>query len=50
MVALGDAGTLAELYANLTSDDAENAWPNFQAAVKSLPNGITSDDPFHGLN
>jgi hypothetical protein len=50
MVALGDAGTLAELYANLTSDDAENAWPNFQAAIKGLPNGVTSDDPFHGLN
>jgi hypothetical protein len=48
MVAVGDAGTLAELYANLTSDDAENAWPNFQAAVKSLPNSITNDDPFHG--
>src|SRR5579864_7414292 len=48
MVALGDAGTLAQLYANLTSDAAANAWPKFQNAVKALPNGITSDDPFGG--
>lgn len=46
MVALGDAGTLAQLYANLTSDAAANAWPNFQAAIQNLPNGVTSDDPF----
>jgi hypothetical protein len=48
MVALGDAGTLAQLYANLTSDDIANAWPAFQAAVQALPNGVTSDDPFGG--
>ena len=46
MVALGDSGTLAQLYAKLTSDSASNAWPKFQAAIQSLPNGITSDDPF----
>jgi hypothetical protein len=46
MVALGDAGTLAQLYANLTSDAASNAWPNFQNAIQALPNGVTSDDPF----
>jgi hypothetical protein len=46
MVALGDSGTLAQLYANLTSDDAGNAWPNFQTAIQNLPNGVTSDDPF----
>src|SRR6202140_345386 len=46
MVALGDAGTLAQLYANLTSDAAANAWPKFQNAVKALPNGVTNDDPF----
>jgi hypothetical protein len=46
MVSLGDSGTLAELYANLTSDSASNAWPKFQAALKSLPNGVNSDDPF----
>jgi len=49
MVSLGDAGTLAQLYANLTSDSATNAFPNFQAAIQNLPNGITSDDPFGGL-
>lgn len=48
MVALGDAGTLAQLYANLTSDDIANAWPAFLAAVQALPNGVTSDDPFGG--
>lgn len=49
MVTLGDPGTLAQLYANLTSDDATNAWPKFKAAVKALPNGVTSDDPFGAL-
>jgi hypothetical protein len=49
MVNLADAGTLAQLYANLTSDNAANAWPNFQNAIKSLPNGVTNDDPFNGL-
>jgi hypothetical protein len=49
MVNLGDAGTLAQLYATLTSDDAANAFPKFQAAIQNLPNGVTSDDPFGGL-
>jgi hypothetical protein len=48
MVALEDSGTLAQLYANLTSDAASNAWPNFQAAIQNLANGITNDDPFGG--
>lgn len=46
MVALGANGTLAQLYAKLTSSPASNAWPSFQSAVKALPNGIISDDPF----
>jgi len=46
MVGLGDAGTLAQLYANLASDPASNAWPNLQNAIQALPNGVTSDDPF----
>jgi hypothetical protein len=46
MVALAAAGTLAQLYAQLTSSPANNAWPAFQAAVQALPNGVTSDDPF----
>ncbi len=48
MVGLGDGGTLAQLYANLTSDAASNAWPKFQAAIQNLPNGVNNDDPFGG--
>jgi hypothetical protein len=48
MVALGNGGTLAQLYSNLTSDSASNAWQNFQSAVQALPNGVTGDDPFGG--
>jgi hypothetical protein len=48
MVALGDSGTLAQLYANLTSDTSANAWPNFSAAVQALSNGVINDDPFQG--
>lgn len=50
MVNLGDGGTFAQLYANLTSDDPANAWPNFQNAINNLPNGITNDDPFNGMS
>jgi hypothetical protein len=46
MVALGDSGTLAQLYAKLTSDSASNAWSKFQNAIKALPMGVTNDDPF----
>jgi len=50
MVSLGDGGTFAQLYGSLTSDNAANAWPNFQNAINSLPNGVTNDDPFNGLS
>ena len=46
MVTAGDGGTLAHLYATLTTDAAANAWPKFQAAIKALPKGVTTDDPF----
>lgn len=46
MVNLGTNGTLAQLYAQLTSQPSSSAWSNFQAAVQALPNGVTSDDPF----
>ncbi len=46
LVALGTAGTFAQVYANLTPDSSSNAWPKFQSAVQALPNGVTSDDPF----
>jgi hypothetical protein len=49
MVALGDGGTLAELYAALTGNPAADAWPSFIAAVQALPGGVTSDDPFGAL-
>jgi hypothetical protein len=49
MVNLGDAGTLAQLYASLTGDAAGNAWTNFQNAIQNLPNGVPNDDPFGGL-
>lgn len=49
MVALGDGGTLAQLYANLTGDAASNAWQNFQNAIQALSSGVTSDDPFGAL-
>jgi len=48
MVALGDQGTLAQLYGNLTGAVTSNAWPTFLAAVQALPGGVTSDDPFGG--
>lgn len=50
MVSLGDSGTLAALYAQLTGDAATNAWSKFQAAVQALPGGVTSDDPFNGFS
>jgi NADH:ubiquinone oxidoreductase subunit D len=50
MVSLGTSGTLAQLYANLTGNAASNAWPNFQAAVQNLPNGVTDDDPFNAMS
>jgi hypothetical protein len=50
MVSLGDSGTLAQLYANLSSDSASNAWPNFQTAVQGLANGVNTDDPFGGAS
>jgi hypothetical protein len=46
MVALGDAGTFAQLYAQLTGSPAASAWPAFRAAVRALPGGVTSDNPF----
>jgi hypothetical protein len=48
MVALGDGGNLAQLYAKLTGDWAANAWHRFTDAVNALPGGVTSDDPFGG--
>jgi hypothetical protein len=46
MVSLGDAGTLAQLYAKLTGNPASQAWTTFHNAVLQLPGGVTNDDPF----
>jgi hypothetical protein len=48
LVKLTAKGTLAQLYAILTSQSRNNAWPAFQAAIQALPNGVTTDDPFNG--
>jgi hypothetical protein len=45
MVKLGTAGTLAQLYATLTSNPQSDAWLKFDAAARALPR-ITNDDPF----
>jgi hypothetical protein len=49
MVGLGDAGTLATLYAKLTGNPAQSAWTDFQTAVNGLAGGVTNDDPFNGI-
>lgn len=49
MVQLGDSGTLAELYAQLTGQPSSEAWTTFLAAVKALPGGVTSDNPFDAV-
>lgn len=46
LAAAGAGGTLAQMYADVTSDSASNAWPKFSAAVNALSGGVTSDDPF----
>jgi hypothetical protein len=49
MVRLGDSGTLAQLYGQLTGSTSGDAWPAFNAAVRGLAGGVTSDDPFNAL-
>ncbi|MVU83240.1 hypothetical protein GPX89_39135 [Nocardia sp. ET3-3] len=49
MVTLGDTGTLAQLYAELTGNPATAAWDTFCTAVHALPTKITTDDPFTAL-
>ncbi|MGZ6571816.1 MAG: hypothetical protein ACXVHJ_12210 [Solirubrobacteraceae bacterium] len=49
MVALGDSGTLAQLYSQLTGNPTSDAWSRFTAAIDTLPGGVTSDDPFNAL-
>ena len=50
LVALGSEGTLAQLYANLTGNDADTAYPTFMGAIRGLSGGVTNDDPFGGLS
>jgi hypothetical protein len=49
IVALGDNGTLAQMYERVTSNAATEAWNAFVNAVRALPGGVTSDDPFGGM-
>lgn len=49
MVRLGDSGTLAQLYAQLTGNPATDASSSFSSAINGLPQGVTSDDPFGAL-
>ena len=50
LVRLGDTGTFATVYADLTGKPAADAEPSFVQAVKGLPGGkVTSDDPFQGF-
>lgn len=46
MVNLGSDATLADLYAHLSGDQPQHAWPAFQTAIQALPNGVRNDDPF----
>ena len=48
IVTLGETGTLAQLYEDLSAGSADTAWVNFQAAIQNLPNGVNNDDPFGG--
>jgi hypothetical protein len=50
MVALGDSGTLAQLYGQVTGNPATAAWSQFTAAINALPGGVTTDDPFNALS
>ncbi len=50
MVGLGDSGTLAQLYGQVTGNPATAAWSNFTAAINGLAGGVTSDDPFDALS
>lgn len=49
MVSLGDSGTLAQLYGQVTGNPATSAWSGFTTAVNALSGGVTSDDPFNAL-
>ena len=50
MVSLGDTGTLAQMYESITSQPSTGAWSAFLSAVRALPGGVTSDDPFGGAS
>jgi len=50
MVSLGDQGTLAQLYSQLTGNATSSAWSSFIAAVQALPAGVSNDDPFGGAS
>jgi hypothetical protein len=49
MVGLGDSGTLAQLYAQLTGKAATDALPTFMAAVNALPDITNFNFNFHSV-
>jgi hypothetical protein len=49
IVGLGDGGTLAQLYQQLTGNPSSSAWSDFTVAINALPGGVTTDDPFNAL-
>jgi hypothetical protein len=50
LVALGSAGTLAQLYTSLTGNDADTAYLTFMGALRGLTGGVVNDDPFGALS
>jgi hypothetical protein len=50
IVALGDGGTLAQLFGRVTGNPDTDAWSQFTAAINALSGGVTSDDPFGALS
>jgi hypothetical protein len=49
LVALGGGATFAQLYANLTHNAGNTAWPTFMADVHGLSGGVKNDDPFGAM-
>jgi hypothetical protein len=47
--AAASATVFADIYAALTGDDRVNAIPEFLKAVRTLPHGVQSNDPFGSL-
>lgn len=49
LVQLGNNGTFAQLYGNLTGNNPNTAFMTFMGAINALNGQITSDDPFGAM-